>query len=191
MIKIALTGNIASGKSAVQNILEEKGYKVLDTDKAGHILLDELHEIKEAFKVYDIFSEDGSISREKLGRLVFYNPELKTKLENIIHPAIKDKILKFFKENSNENIVFAGIPLLFESGMQNLFDKSLLIYADDNLREKRLISRNHFSIEYAHKRMSAQMSQDEKKELCDYVIYNNGTIEDLNASVNKFLLSVA
>lgn len=186
MIRIALTGNIASGKSTVQSILEQRGYKVLDTDKVGHLLLDELDEIKEVFKNFDIL-EDGRISRDKLGSIVFNNPSLKVKLEEIIHPAIKNKILKFFEENKTEKVVFTGIPLLFESGMQNLFDKSLLIYTDDNLREKRLISRNHFSVEYAHKRMSAQMSQDEKKELCDYVIYNNSSIEDLRTSVAEYL----
>lgn len=190
MIKIALTGNIASGKSTVQSILEEKGYKVLDTDKTGHFLLDELNEIKEAFKEHDIL-EDGKISRDKLGKLVFDNPDLKIKLENIIHPAIKNEIIKFFEKNKSEKYVFVSIPLLFESGMQELFDKVLLICTDDNLREKRLISRNHFSIEYARKRMSAQMSQDEKKELCNYVIYNNGTVDELRRTVYAFLSDLA
>ena len=186
MIKVALTGNIASGKTTVQSILERYGYKVLDTDKTAHVLLDELEEIKEAFADFDIV-ENGKVSRSRLGQIVFDSPGLKKKLEDIIHPAVKRKILGFFEENKNEDLVFTGIPLLFESGMQNIFDKSLLIYTDDNLREKRLISRNHFSVEYAHKRMSAQMSQDEKKELCDYVIYNNGTIEELEISVKSFL----
>lgn len=142
MIKVALTGNIASGKTTVQSILERYGYKVLDTDKTAHVLLDELEEIKEAFADFDIV-ENGKVSRSRLGQIVFDSPGLKKKLEDIIHPAVKRKILEFFEENKNEDLVFTGIPLLFESGMQNIFDKSLLIYTDDNLREKRLISRNH------------------------------------------------
>ena len=156
MIKVALTGNIASGKSTVQNILEKMGFKVLDTDKVAHVLLDELDEVKETFKVYDVF-EHGKISREKLGKLVFSNPDLKVILESIIHPVIKTKIFEFFDENKSETFLFVGIPLLFESDMLNIFDKSLLIYSDDNLREKRLISRNHFDVQYSNRRMSRQI----------------------------------
>lgn len=187
MIKIAITGNIASGKSAVQKILEEKGFKVLDTDKTGHKLLNSINEIKTTFKSYDIFDETGEISRDKLGKLIFNNKDLKTKLETILHPAIRKEILKFFTENKSETAVFVGIPLLFETGMRNIFDKALLIYTDDVTRKKRLIKRNSYTPEYADIRMKSQMSQDEKKLLCDYVIYNNGTISDLYKAVNDFL----
>lgn len=189
MLKIALTGNIASGKSTVQKILEEKGYKVLDTDKVGHKLLENLDKIKVAFRDFDVFC-DEKISREKLGKLVFSTPELKQKLEKIMHPAIKEEILKFFEQNKSETLVFVGIPLLFESNMSNLFDKSLLIYTNDTLREERLISRNHYSGDYAKLRMKSQMSQDKKLKLCDFVIYNNGTLSDLKSAVNKFLLKI-
>lgn len=186
MLKIALTGNIASGKSTVQKILENKGFKVLDTDKTAHELLDSLPEIKKAFEDYDI-CENDKISREKLGRLVFANPELKKTLEGIIHPAVKDKINDFFTNNKNETLIFVGIPLLFESDMCDLFDKALLIYSDDDKRLSRLFSRNQYTLEYAKQRMQSQMSQDLKKNLCDYVIYNNGTLAELEKSVNDFL----
>lgn len=96
MIKVALTGNIASGKTTVQSILERYGYKVLDTDKTAHVLLDELDEIKEAFADFDII-ENGKVSRSRLGQIVFDRPDLKKKLEDIIHPAVKKKILEFLK----------------------------------------------------------------------------------------------
>lgn len=187
MIKIAITGNIASGKSTVQNILEEKGYKVLDTDKVGHTLLESLDEIKETFRNYDIFDKSGKISREKLGQLIFRNNDLKTKLEEIIHPAIKKEIINFFAQNKSENLIFVGIPLLFETNMRNIFDKALLIYTEDVTRKNRLLMRNSYTPEYAEIRMNSQIPQDEKKLLCDYVIYNNGTLSDLNKSVDNFL----
>ncbi len=187
MIKVALTGNIASGKSTVQKILEDKGYKVLDTDKTGHILLDTMPEIKEAFKDYDILNSEGLIDRDKLGKIVFSTPALKQKLENIIHPAIKDNILQFFEQNKSENAVFVGIPLLFESDMRDIFDKAVLIYTDDFTRKERLILRNNYTPEYAELRMKAQIPQDEKKLLCDDIIFNNGTLSDLENSVEEFL----
>ena len=187
MIKIALTGNIASGKSTVQGLLEKKGYKVFDTDDAAHILLDTMPEIKEVFKSYDIFNSDGLINRGKLGTIVFSAPELKKKLENIMHPAIKNKILEFFEQNKSERAVFVGIPLLFESDMRDIFDKAVLIYTDDFTRKERLILRNNYSPEYAAARMEAQMPQDEKKLLCDDIIFNNGTLSDLEKSVDECL----
>ena len=94
MIKFALTGNIASGKSTTQRILENFGYKVIDTDKVGHELLNTLPEIKNIFS--EFVADDGTINREELGKVVFSSPELKIRLEQIIHPAIKLKILEFF-----------------------------------------------------------------------------------------------
>lgn len=187
MIKVALTGNIASGKSTVQKILEDKGYKVLDTDKTGHILLDTMPEIKEAFNDYDILNSVGLIDRDKLGKIVFSTPALKQKLESIIHPAIKDNILQFFDQNKSENAVFVSIPLLFESDMRDIFDKAVLIYTDDFTRKERLILRNNYTPEYAELRMKAQIPQDEKKLLCDDIIFNNGTLSDLENSVEEFL----
>ena len=187
MIKIALTGNIASGKSTVQGILEKKGYKVFDTDDAAHILLDTMPEIKEVFKGYDILNSDGLVNRGQLGRIVFSAPELKKKLENIMHPAIKNKILEFFEQNKSERAVFVGIPLLFESDMRDIFDKAVLIYTDDFTRKERLILRNNYTPEYAELRMKAQIPQDEKKLLCDDIIFNNGTLSDLENSVEEFL----
>lgn len=187
MLRIALTGNIASGKSTVQHILEAKGFKVFDTDHAAHKLLDELPEIK---KEFPSCVEGGKISREKLGKLVFNDEKLKKRLESIVHPEIKNQIAAFFKQNTAEKVVFVAIPLLFEADMLDLFDKALLIYTDDVIREERLISRNNYLRNYARLRMQSQISQDYKKNLCDYVIFNNGTIDELKSSVHSFLSGI-
>ena len=184
-MKIAITGNIAAGKSVVQKILQNSGYKVLDTDKCGHTALF-LPQVKNVLKHLDIF-ENGEISREKLGHLVFNNLEIKKELENVVHPVIKQNILDFFEDNRDEELLFTAIPLVFEAGMDDLFDKTVLVYADDKIRFKRLLERNGYDREYAVKRMNSQMSQDEKITRSDFVIYNNGTFSELNASVENLI----
>ncbi len=182
MTRIALTGNIASGKSAVSKILEKQGHKVLDTDDVAHKLLTVANkELFEAFKDYDVF-EDGEFSRVKLGKLVFSDTNLRKKLEAIMHPMIAKEIEKF------DGIV--AIPLLFEAKMEKLFDKIIMVYADDEIRLKRLIKRNNLTADEAQARINSQMPQDEKVPLCDYVIYNNSTFEDLKSAVEEIFRQV-
>lgn len=190
MIKIAICGNIASGKSTVQKFIEAKGFKVLDTDEVAHVLLSVKNsELLEVFKTYDVF-ENADFSREKLGKLVFANPDLKKKLEDVLHPQIRQEICNFFEQNKKEKLLFVGIPLLFEANMQDLFDKILFIYTDNDIRLKRLLLRNGYSIEYAKARLNSQMRQEEKTQKSDYVINNNGSIEELIKNINLFLETI-
>ena len=103
MIKIALVGNIASGKSTVQSFLISKGYSVLDTDDVAHRLLEDSVDVKNTFKDYDVF-ENGVLSRVKLGKLIFSNNEMKLALENILHPLIRNEIEEFFNANQNKKV---------------------------------------------------------------------------------------
>ena len=181
MIKYSITGNIASGKSTVENIIKMRGYSVLDTDVVAHEFLN-CDEVKELFKNYDVFN-DGKISRTKLGQLVFSEKELLKELERIIHPKVKEKITEFFNDHSFENVVFVSVPQLFETNMEKMFDKIIFVYADDSIRENRLIKRNNYTQEYAQKRMSAQIPQEQKISKADIVIYNNSNEKDLEQEV--------
>ena len=183
MLKVALVGNIASGKSTVEKALQTSGYVVLDTDKVCHELLT-CDEVSKEFSSFDVF-ENGIISREKLGKLVFANVELKKRLEDILYPMVRLRIAEFFDQYNTESLVFVAIPLLFEAGMVNLFDKIVFVYCDDDIRLKRLTARNNYTEEYAKIRMGAQQSQDEKIKKSDYVIYNNSTIEALDRCVDS------
>ena len=175
MLKIAIVGNIASGKSTVEKIIESKGYKVYDTDKIAHEIVASNKEVLEAFRTNN---------RNELAKIVFSNPDKLKLLESIIHPQVKDELLKIFA--SEENIVFISVPQLFEAGFENMFDKIIYITADESIRKERLIKRNSFTPEEAQKRIKAQSEKD-KKEKCDFVIENNGSLNDLLNQVLEVL----
>ena len=190
MISFAIVGNIASGKSTVENILQEKGYKVFDTDIIAHeVLNDFAEEIINQFDGHDI-SENGKVSREKLGKIVFNDKKLKEKLEYIVHPEIKNRIKSIFEKNKNEKYVFVSIPLLFEIGWGNLFDKILFIKTEDDIRLKRLMQRNKFTQEEALSRRKSQLPQEKKAKKADFVIENNSSIDVLQKYIERFIIQL-
>lgn len=190
MKKIAITGNIASGKSQVEKILEDLNYVVLDTDKINNDLLlndeETNKEIISAFKDYDI-SDNKSISKEKLANIIFNNKQEKEKLENILHKKILEKINLYAKENENKDFLFISIPLLFEANWAKYFDKILFISAKEEIRLKRLMERNSLTKEAALLRINAQEKEENKIAKSDYVIYNNSDLATLKLQTNEFL----
>lgn len=193
MLKIGITGNIAAGKSTLEELLKERGFKVLDTDDVAHNLLKNdaiKKEILENFSIYDIV-ENGELSRRKLAKIVFTSETDRKKLEEILHPLIKESIKHFFSAHeSREKIIFVSVPLLFEAKFEDLFDKIVLVYAYDEIRLERLIKRNDLSPEMAQNRLNIQMNQDKKRPLAGYIIFNNKSIEDLEMQLENLLSSL-
>lgn len=187
MLRVAIAGNIASGKSCVESILASKGYSVYDTDVIAHYILATSYKVREAFKNFDILNFKGEISREKLGKVVFSNSEMKKKLEDIIHPEVRNELNKIFDLSKADEIVFVSVPLLFEAHFEDMFDKSILVMTDDKIRLERLMKRNNLSEEDAQLRINSQMPQEEKVKKVDFVIKNNSSLENLKLEIDNLL----
>jgi dephospho-CoA kinase len=178
MKKVAITGNIAAGKSAAQAYLERLGFLVFDCDVAGHgALRSDL--IKKAFAEYDVFGKNGEISRRKMGALVFNDEKLRRKLEKLSHPIVLEKMEAFFEENRAEKLLFVAVPLLFEVGLGEMFDAVIFIDADIDIRKRRLAARDGLTADEVQARTAAQLPTKEKILRSDFVITNNGSLGEL------------
>lgn len=187
MLKVAIVGNIASGKSTVENIIREKGYTVYDSDKISHDILAGSFAVRKMFAEDDILT-DGQIDRKKLAKIVFNDKEKMKLLELILHPQIVTELLKIFQRE--EKVVFVSVPQLFEANFQTLFDKIIFINTDENIRLERLMSRNNMSEEDAWKRINAQVKAEEKIPKSDFVIDNNSSLENLREQIEKVLSNI-
>ena len=187
-MNIGITGSIACGKSTVSDYLKEKGYTIIDADKLGHVALtseDVKRRLSETFGANILVNNE--ISREVLGKLVFGNDKNLKKLNNIIHPKIKELILKLQEEHENEDLVFLDIALLYEANFVDLVEKVAVIYVDEDVQLERLMTRNSLSKEEALKRIESQMSPQEKASLGDFVINNSYRKEDTFQQIDEIL----
>lgn len=187
-MNIGITGSIACGKSTVSDYLIDKGYTIIDADKLGHVALtsDDVKR-KLAEKFGDEILENNEISREKLGKLVFGNDDNLKLLNSIIHPKIKELILKLQEEHKDEDLVFLDIALLYEANFVDLVEKVVVVYVDEDVQLERLMMRNSLPKEEAIKRIESQMSPREKASLGDFVINNSYSKEDTFQKIDEIL----
>ncbi|MBS9337943.1 dephospho-CoA kinase [Fructobacillus parabroussonetiae] len=190
---IAITGGIASGKSAVTDQIRQAGYRVVDADLLARQVVEPgthtLEEIKEAFGQEIV--QNGVLDRKALGEKVFANPALLKELTKITSPEIQSAIrdqLAFFKMKE-EPIVFCAIPLFFEQHYEKTgwFDQVLVVSASEREQLERLMARDHLDEWAAQSRIKSQMPVQEKIAKADVVIENNGTAEELAQKVQDYL----
>ncbi|MDN7245960.1 dephospho-CoA kinase [Planococcus shenhongbingii] len=189
---IGLTGSIASGKSTVSEMLKELGYPIVDADKVARLVVEPgsetLQEIEALFGK-EIILPDGSMDRKKVGELIFNDPASRKKLNDVIHPAIRVEMIRQRSEllNNGHEIVIMDIPLLFESRLQHMVDKVLVVSVTEENQLKRLMERNGLTEKEAKARISSQLPMSVKEEGADAVIYNNGAIEETKWQLNRIL----
>lgn len=190
---IGLTGGIASGKSTVSAWFKEAGITVIDADQIAHLLMAPKEKnwqlIVENFG-QEILNPDQTIDRQKLGKIVFNDSKKLTQLNQLVQPAIHEKILQKIVSYTNEPVVVLDIPLLFEQNYQELVDQIVVVFVDEKTQIDRLKERNNLTQEEALAKINAQMPLSEKKNRADVVIDNSDTIVKTRTQVDQLLSSL-
>jgi dephospho-CoA kinase len=182
---IALTGGIASGKSAVAENFAKLGVPVFDTDQIARDVVEPgtptLAKLVAEFGS-DILDANGRLDRARMRTRVFSDPPQRRRLEAITHPAIREELARRAAQARGPYQIHV-IPLLVESGRRHEYDRVLVVDTSEEEQLKRLIARDRSSLELAQQILAAQVSREARLDAADDVIVNTGTIEDLQRFV--------
>ncbi|MDQ0337840.1 dephospho-CoA kinase [Caldalkalibacillus uzonensis] len=189
---IGLTGGIASGKSTVSRMLADLGAVLIDADKIARKVVEPgqpaWQQIKEVFGE-EVLKADGRLDRAKLAKIIFHDPEQRRRLNGIVHPAIRKKMLeeKEAALNRGQDLIVMDIPLLFESELEHMVDKILVVYVPQEVQIQRLMERDQIDRDYALQKIGSQMPLETKKEKGHAYIDNSGSRDETRAQLVRIL----
>jgi len=183
---IALTGSIATGKSTVASLLALNGMRVIDADTISHEILDASSSwVSENFG--EAFLRLGKVDRPKLGALVFSDDAAKKKLEDFLHPKIRQEILQRSEKQDRLKFPYLiDIPLFFENNSYEIED-SVVVYTPAEVQLERFMKRNGYSEEESLKRIATQLPIDEKRDRATWVIDNSKDLKHLQQECEDFV----
>ena len=190
---VGLTGGISSGKSTVSSYLKQLKIPVIDADEVARKVVEPNSqgaiEIRKTFG-NDVFEEDGSLNRQKLGELVFSNAENRQKLDELLQPLIKIMILDEIEvhRQNGENMIVLDLPLLFEKHYEELCEEIIVVYVPEELQLERLMKRNQYTKQEALSRIDSQLSIEEKRKRATVLLDNQDTIQQLYHQVEQWLV---
>ena len=192
VLRVGLTGGIGAGKSEVSRRLAALGAVLVDADVAARRVVEPgtpgLGQIAAVFGP-EVIRADGTLDRERLGRLVFADPDLRAKLNAIVHPLVHE----WMRQTEQEGIRAAGpsavvvhdVPLLAENGLASGFDLVIVVDAPEDVQVERLKASRDMPADQARERMAAQASRKQRRAVADIVIDNSGSLEDLDRRVGE------
>lgn len=188
MAIVGLTGGIASGKSTVADLFQRRGVPVIDADRvAREVTLphsEGLEAIIDAFG-REVLTEDGELDRRGLRQRIFDQPELRTKLEAILHPRIRRAMLAAAARLVTPPYVLFVIPLLFETGQRDMVDRVLVIDCLEQLQIERSMQRDGIGEAEARSILAAQASREQRLAIADDLIVNTGDLARLEQQVDR------
>ena len=190
MLKIAITGGPGSGKSVVARMFQELGAAVLDADAVAHAVVavgaPAWQELREAFGA-EFFLEDGSLNRPLLARRVFADQEARERLNQIVHPHVAREIRARLEELERQGVkmVLVEVPLLFEAGLAEWYDKVIVVDADPREQVERLQARDQRGDAEIQGLIQAQMPLAAKVARADYVVDNRGSLAETRRQVER------
>lgn len=187
MLMVGLTGGIGAGKSAVAARLAELGAVVIDADQLARAVVapgtEGLAEVVAAFGSA-VLDAGGALDRPALGRLVFGDDEARRRLEAIIHPRVRARTAELVAAAAPDAIVVNDVPLLVETGLAPAYDLVIVVLADEATRIGRLRRDRGMSEQESRARIAAQATDEQRREVADIVLVNDGTLDDLRAQVD-------
>jgi len=185
MVRVGLTGGIASGKSLVAAELAERGAIIIDADVLAREVVKPgtpaLAAIAERFGSEAL--NDGRLNRSRLAEIVFADPLARRDLERIVHPAVRARAVELERAADAAAVVVHVIPLLVETGQQQNFDFVVTVDVDQETQIQRLIARNRFSRAEAESRIAAQATREERRAAADVVLDNTGSVAQLREQI--------
>ncbi|MFH0790909.1 MAG: dephospho-CoA kinase [Candidatus Omnitrophota bacterium] len=184
---IGITGGFGTGKTTVSELFKSLGAKVIDADKIAHELIRPRTVIYG--KIIKLFGEkilrkNKSIDRSRVSKSVFDDPKLLKRLNKIVHPAV-EKVIKEQVQYCRQNLILLDIPLLFEAKLEYLVDKIIVVKTNRRSQFERLLEKTKYDKEDILKRINVQMPLADKIRQADFVIDNNGTIEQTKKQVKE------
>lgn len=181
---IGLTGGIVSGKTTVADMFRELGADIIDADIIAREVVRPKEKAWEKIVKHfgvGILRENQEINRKKLGNIVFSDKNKLKLLNQITHPeiteVIKKKLENIINNNNRNNVCIVDVPLLFETGFENMMNKIIVVYLDPKKQINRLMKRNNLTREDALKRIKTQIPIEEKVKMADYIIDNSNSLE--------------